>query len=91
MSRIIGAAGSQPVELNILSVPHLLLAMVELTNHGVQVQFTPQSYYSAFAYMPWPFPDYPPPRMKLMLETDDRPPGWRVKLHAAPYKLLVPE
>ena len=91
MDRIITAAGGQPVELNILSLTHLLFAMVELHNHDVPLQFTDQSYYGAFAYMHWPTPHYPPPRLRLMLMTDDRPPGWRVKVRAAPYVLLTPE
>jgi hypothetical protein len=89
--RLVAAIGDQPVELNILSLTHLLFAMIELGNHGVHIQFTDQSYYGAFAYMRWPTPAYPPPKMRLMLATDDRPPGWRVKLRAAPFVLLIPE
>jgi hypothetical protein len=90
-NRIVKAVGSQPVELNILSLPHLLFAIVEMGNQGVHFQFTQQSFYSAFAYMPWQTPPYPPPQLRLMLMTDDRPPGWRVKMRAAPFMLLVPE
>jgi hypothetical protein len=91
IDKIVGQAGNEPVELRINSLQHLLMAMVELNTRGVHVQFTPSSYFSAFSYMGWSAPQFPPPTLILTLASDAPPLGWKVKLRAGQYVLLEPQ
>lgn len=87
--RLTNAIGSEPVEVALPSVTHLLFTVVELNNRGVQLRWSPASFYSAFAYMVgWQPPAYPPTRLRLALAEQKPPPGWRVVLKAPPFWLL---
>jgi hypothetical protein len=87
--RLVNAIGSEPVEVDFPSVSHLLFVVVELHNRGVQLNFTPQAFNTAFAYMRWQPPTYPPSRLRLRLLSQTIPPGWRVMLRAQPFCLLA--
>ena len=87
--RLVKAIGNQPVEVDITSLTHLLFVVIEIGGHeGVQLQWTPVSFESAFGYMRWPAPAYPPAKRKLILAGTDIPPGWRISFRARPFFLI---
>jgi len=89
--RLVAAIGSEPVEVHVLSLTHLLFTVVEIGNRGPTLYYTPQTFYSAFGYMHWAPPAYRPTQLRIALLSEPRPEGWRVKLRAAPFVLLSRE
>lgn len=88
--RLVNAMGSAPVEVDIPSLTHLLFVVIEIGHRsGVNLQWSRESYYAAFAYTHWPTPTYPPTRQRLVLASDPVPPGWQVTFRGFPYFLIT--
>ena len=88
--RLVSAMGSEPVEVDIPSLTHLLFVVIEIGHRtGVNLQWTPESFHAAFAYTHWPPPAYPPAQRRLVMATEPVPPGWHVTFRAFPYFLIT--
>jgi len=89
MDALATAVGSEPVWIDV-DEPHLaLVALVELSRRGIEMQWGPRAWFHVASYRGWPPPESAMPA-PLSLESVDEPPGDRsVVVYQTPHYRLV--